>query len=73
MQTAAGRPIPLLPQPSQPGSVIQAGAALTGLTGPVELDPELERMSIAYLNLAARDALPVVQSADSAVRLGFRV
>ena len=51
----------MLPQPTSPGDVVQAGSAMSATTGPVETDPEIERMAVSQLSAAAREALPAVR------------
>ncbi len=60
-QTAAGRPIAVLPQPTSPGDVVQSGGALSAITGPIDTDAEIERMAVSQLSAAAKEALPAIR------------
>ena len=56
-QVSAGRPIPVLPQHTFPGSVVLSGRATSGLSPPVHPDAELERLCLGHLAAAAKEAL----------------
>ena len=60
-QTAAGRPIAVLPQMTSPGDVVQSGGALSAITGPTDTDAEIERMAVSQLSSAAKEALPAIR------------
>ncbi|KAK9809260.1 hypothetical protein WJX72_012293 [[Myrmecia] bisecta] len=56
-QASAGRPIPVLAQHTFPGNVILSSRAVSGLSPPSLPDAELERLCLAHLASAAKDAL----------------
>ena len=60
VQVAAARAIPVLPKHTAPGDVILSSRASSGLTAPVQWDPEMEKLSLAHLGAACREALPAV-------------
>lgn len=60
VQVAAARAIPVLPNHTAPGDVILSSKASSGLTAPVQWDPEVEKLSLAHLGAACREALPAV-------------
>ena len=62
VQTCAGRPIPVLPQHTFPGNVILSTRATSGLSPPVDLDPELEKLCLAHITAAARNAFAALAS-----------
>ena len=64
-QVSAGRPIPVLPQHTFPGNVVLSSRAASGLSPPVPPDAELERLCVAHLAAAARDALLALADAPS--------
>ena len=57
---SSGRAIPVLPQHTAPGDVILSSKASSGLSPPVHWDPELEKLSLAHLGAACREALAAV-------------
>lgn len=65
MQISAGRPIPVLPQHTFPGNVILSSTATSGLSPPVVLDPELEKLSLGHLTAAAKNAITLLTDAPS--------
>ena len=60
MQGSAARAIPVLPNHTAPGNVILSNKASSGLTAPVHWDSELEKLSLAHLGAACREALAAV-------------
>ena len=50
----------MLPNHTAPGNVILSSKASSGLTAPVHWDPELEKLSLAQLGAACREALAAV-------------
>ncbi|KAK9822709.1 hypothetical protein WJX81_005943 [Elliptochloris bilobata] len=62
-QVSAGRPIPVLAQHTFPGNVILASRATSGLAPPSLHDPELEKMCLAHLAAAAKEALAALPDA----------
>ncbi|KAK9868448.1 hypothetical protein WJX84_004951 [Apatococcus fuscideae] len=64
-QDAAGRPIPVLPQRSNPGLSIIANGAVAAFTPPAQADAEVEKLCLAHLASTAKDASVVVTEVDS--------
>lgn len=60
LQVSAARAIPVLPNHTAPGDVILSSKASSGLTAPMHWDPELEKLSLAHLGAACREALAAV-------------
>ena len=65
LQDAAGRPIPVLPQRSNPGLSIIANGAVAAFTPPAQADAEVEKLCLAHLASTAKDASVVVTEVDS--------
>ncbi|KAL0040215.1 hypothetical protein WJX77_000548 [Trebouxia sp. C0004] len=59
-QISSGRAIPVLPHHTYPGNVILSSKASSGLSPPVHWDPEIEKLSLAHLGAACREALAAV-------------
>ena len=53
---AAGRPIPVLPHPIPAGFTILANRPEPGVSLPVHFDPELEKLTLAHLAAACKEA-----------------
>lgn len=62
LQACAGRPIPVLPQHTFPGNVILSSRATSGLSPPVQPDPELEKLCLAHITNAAKNVFAVLDS-----------
>lgn len=62
MQACAARPIPVLPQHTFPGNVILSSRATSGLSPPVNPDPELEKLSLAHITAASRNIFAALDS-----------
>lgn len=60
LQTSAARAVPVLPNHTAPGNVILSSKASSGLSCPVHWDSELEKLSLAHLGAACREALAAV-------------
>ncbi len=60
LQISSGRAIPVLPHHTYPGNVILSSKASSGLSPPVHWDPEIEKLSLAHLGAACREALAAV-------------
>ncbi len=60
LQVSSGRAIPVLPHHTCPGNVILSSKASSGLSPPVHWDPEIEKLSLAHLGAACREALAAV-------------
>ena len=56
IQVAAGRPIPVLPHPVPAGFTILANRPEPGVSLPVHFDPELEKLTLAHLGAACKEA-----------------
>lgn len=46
----------MLPQHTFPGNVILSSRATSGLSPPVNADPELEKLSLTHITVAAKNA-----------------
>ena len=60
LQISSGRAIPVLPHHTYRGNVILSSKASSGLSPPVHWDPEIEKLSLAHLGAACREALAAV-------------
>mmetsp|Transcript_48085 Transcript_48085/g.121362 ORF Transcript_48085/g.121362 Transcript_48085/m.121362 type:complete len:1147 (+) Transcript_48085:107-3547(+) len=54
-QNAAGRPIPVLAEPTLPGDIVVSARAATGISMAVSTEAEVERLSFGHLMQAGRD------------------